>query len=120
MRSPIPLEKQDDSYRRLWRIVDGAVADAFVHHPDYLAPRRRKEAQLSVVKRVVGAVIGFAEESAKGRACTPADKSSALHDDAGDSDALQGRVTAEGRSSSSQRAARAGRPASVSKGEIRR
>jgi hypothetical protein len=77
MRSPIPPNQQDDAYRRLWRVVDGAVADAFFNHPDYLAPRRRREAQLSIVKRVVGAVLGCAEKSAKGPVSHWADRSPA-------------------------------------------
>jgi hypothetical protein len=55
-------------YRRLWRIVDGAVMDAFKMHPDYLSDkgRRGRAARLSVVKRVTGAVTSFAEQSVKG------------------------------------------------------
>jgi hypothetical protein len=60
--------KGDKIYRRLWRVVDGAVADAFKMHPDYLTEkgRRGRAARLSVVKRVIGAVVGFAGQSAKG------------------------------------------------------
>lgn len=53
------------AYRQLWRIVDGAIADAFAMHPDYLTAKGARSAQLSITKRVTGAVLGFAEESAK-------------------------------------------------------
>jgi hypothetical protein len=60
--------KGNRTYRRLWRIVDGAVMDAFKMHPDYLSDkgRRGRAARLSIVKRVTGAVASFAEQSAKG------------------------------------------------------
>jgi len=64
---PTKPAKADDRYRRLWRIVDGAVVDAFVHHPEYLTERGRNAARLSIVKRVTGAIMGFAEQSARGR-----------------------------------------------------
>ena len=70
MKRPIRTKppKALDAYQKLWRIVDGCVADAFDMHPDYLAPNRRRTAQMSVVKRVVGGVLGFAlQEVAKGR-----------------------------------------------------
>ena|SRR6185503_8649099 len=52
-------------YSQLWGIVDGAVTDAFNRHPDYLTPKGRRSAKTSVVKRVTGTVLSFAEESAK-------------------------------------------------------
>lgn len=55
------------AYRQLWRVVDGAVFDCLYHHPDYLTDKGRVAARMSINKRVVGAVLGFAEESARGR-----------------------------------------------------
>lgn len=55
------------AYGQLWPIVDGAVADALKSHPDYLTPKGERSARTSIVKRVTGTVIGFAEQSAKGR-----------------------------------------------------
>lgn len=59
--------KGSRAYRQLWRVVDGAVADAFMQHPNYLTDAGRMAAQLSITKRVVGAVMSYAEQSAKGR-----------------------------------------------------
>lgn len=60
--------KEETLYRKIWRVVDGAVADAFTMHPDYLTAKAKngKAAQLSVVKRVTGAVKGFVEKSTQG------------------------------------------------------
>lgn len=69
---------QRTAYSQLWGIVDGAVADAFKCHPDYLTPKGRRSAKTSVVKRVTGTVLSFAEESAKGLR-EQADKDGALH-----------------------------------------
>lgn len=55
------------AYGKLWAIVDGGVKDALKSHPDYLTPKGMKSARTSIVKRVTGTVIGFAEQSAKGR-----------------------------------------------------
>lgn len=60
-------QKGDLNYHRLWRIIDGAVADALNSHPDYFSHGRRYAIQQSIVKRVTGSVIGFASEQAKGR-----------------------------------------------------
>lgn len=54
------------AYRQLWRVVAGAVNDALGSHPDYLTEKGRKSAHSSIVKRVTGTVLGFAEE-ARGR-----------------------------------------------------
>lgn len=59
--------KGDHTYRQLWRVIDGAVRDAFVHHPEYLTPRGVMQARESVVKRVTGAIKSYAEQSARGR-----------------------------------------------------
>lgn len=56
-----------EAYAKMWGIVDGGVADALKSHPDYLTPKGRRSAQTSIVKRVTGTIISFAEQSAKGR-----------------------------------------------------
>lgn len=43
-------------YRRIWRLVNGAVADALKMHPDYVPSRRERAARESIVKRVTGIV----------------------------------------------------------------
>jgi len=60
--------KGGSAYQRLWRVVEGAVADAFAQHPEYLTAvgARGRCARLSVTKRVTGAVLSFAEQSAGG------------------------------------------------------
>ena len=58
---------KSDAYRQLWRVVDGAVFDALYTHPDYLTEKGRRSARTSINKRVVGAIMGFAEQSARGR-----------------------------------------------------
>lgn len=58
-------------YAQVWRVVDGAVADAFRSHPDYLA-RHEKMVRASINKRVVGALLGFVEQSTQGRSGKPA------------------------------------------------
>lgn len=64
-----PPNQHGAAYRRLWRVVEAAVADAFDKHPDYLAQsgRQGNSAIRSVTKRVVGAVHGYAVEAAKRR-----------------------------------------------------
>lgn len=63
------------AYAELWGVVDGAVVDAFKNHPDYLTPKGQKSARTSVVKRVCGTVLSFAEQSARGRSNQPAETS---------------------------------------------
>jgi hypothetical protein len=67
-RLKAPPQKTRHVYRQLWRVVDGAVRDALETHPEYLTPKGniQSAARRSIVKRVTGAVLGFAEESAKG------------------------------------------------------
>ena len=55
------------AYCQLWRVVEGAVADALGSHPEYLTPRGARHARSSVTKRVVGSVLSYAEQSAQGR-----------------------------------------------------
>jgi len=57
--------KGSREYRQLWRIIDGAVRDAFVNHPEYLAPRKEKTARQSIVKRVAGAIEGYSTQKAE-------------------------------------------------------
>ena len=62
------MEKQPDAtYRQLWRLVDGAVRDAFANHPDYLTDKGKRDAARSVTKRVVGTLHGYAAQVAWGR-----------------------------------------------------
>ena len=58
------------SYRKLWRLVDGAVKDALNMHPEYLTDAGRRSARFSITKRVVGTVHSFAERQGAGQ---PAD-----------------------------------------------
>jgi len=59
--------KGSRSYRQLWRVVDGAVIDALKHHPDYIRAGKTRSARESIVKRVTGAVLGYAAQAAWGR-----------------------------------------------------
>lgn len=61
------LADKPRAYRQLWRVVDGAVFDALYTHEDYLTAKGRRSARTSINKRVVGAVMGFASQTAKGR-----------------------------------------------------
>lgn len=74
MKQPKPRRRQytcmserSQAYRQLWRIVDGAVFDALYTHQDYLTDKGRMSARESIVKRVTGAVLGYAEQSVEGR-----------------------------------------------------
>lgn len=59
-RTKLPLGKDDPQYAQLWKIVDGAVADAFNNHPRYLAHTvSRKVVRTSINKRVVGALLSY-------------------------------------------------------------
>lgn len=59
-------------YRQLWRIVDGAVRDTLLQHPDYVTPKGQRCLRMSVNKRITGAVLGYAEQSARGRSAVQA------------------------------------------------
>lgn len=52
-------------YAQLWRVVEGSVKDAFNRHPDYLTPKGRKSASVSITKRVTGTVLSFAVQAAR-------------------------------------------------------
>jgi len=67
MKRLAPEKIDSQAYRQLWRIVDGAVRDAFAHHPEYLGTVRERTVRNSIVKRVTGAVLGYAEQTAEGR-----------------------------------------------------
>jgi hypothetical protein len=61
-----PYKMPSKEYRAYWRVVDGAVRNALDMHPDYLTNKgsNRSSARMSIVKRVVGAVLGFQSERA--------------------------------------------------------
>lgn len=63
-RNPRPSRaamKHEDHFQ-LWRMVEGAVTDAFRSHPDYLTQRGAEHA----VESVVGTLVGHATETLKG------------------------------------------------------
>lgn len=45
-------------HQRVWRIIEGAVADACKMHPEYLTEQGRACMVPSVTKRVLGALVG--------------------------------------------------------------
>lgn len=61
--------KGNKDYKKVWRIIDGAVADAMAMHPDYLTPKGTsgRTARTSIVKRVTGAILSYVEQSTQGR-----------------------------------------------------
>lgn len=60
-------QKGGARYRKLWRVVDGAVFDTLNCHPEYVSASRRAEVRSSVTKRVVGAVESFLSQDKGGR-----------------------------------------------------
>lgn len=72
-RRRIRPPKGDAAYHQLWRIVEGAVADAFRSHPDYLTDKGRRHCVSSVSKRVTGAILGYAHQKARAREGAGAD-----------------------------------------------
>lgn len=60
---------QEGFNRQVWRVVDGAIRDAFSNHPDYLTIKgtRAACARRSVAKRVTGALLSYLEQSKEGR-----------------------------------------------------
>ena len=60
---------QDGFNRQVWRVVDGAIRDAFINHPDYLTNKgsRASCARRSIAKRVTGALLSYLEQSKQGR-----------------------------------------------------
>ena len=53
-------------HQRLWALVEGAVIDAFRSHPDYLTDRGAQLAAGSITKRVVGQLVGHAQQTRAG------------------------------------------------------
>jgi hypothetical protein len=71
-RKRIKPLKNAPFYRQVWRIVDGAVADAMKCHPEYFTGSGTRNARSSIVKRVVGAINGYVDQwSAEGRSTNP-------------------------------------------------
>jgi hypothetical protein len=58
-------------HQQLWRVVNGAVLDAFNTHPEFLTRPGKKYAAISVTKRVTGTVLSFAVAAAKGQRQLP-------------------------------------------------
>lgn len=58
------IAREKSPYSHLWRVVSGAVLDAFNRHPDYLTSKGKRSAAASIVKRVTGTVLSFAVQSA--------------------------------------------------------
>jgi hypothetical protein len=50
-------------HARLWALVEGAVVDAFVNHLDYLTDKGVQCAVQSITKRVVGTLVGHAQDA---------------------------------------------------------
>ena len=50
--------------RQVWRVVDGAIRDAFLNHPDYLTKKGSRSAcaRRSIAKRVTGALLSYLEQ----------------------------------------------------------
>lgn len=47
-------------YRQIWRLIDGAVRDALIHHPGYVAKGiSARTVRRSIVKRAAGAITGY-------------------------------------------------------------
>ncbi|PID95791.1 MAG: hypothetical protein CSA85_00530 [Alphaproteobacteria bacterium] len=61
VRHPAVLKHRD--HGRLWRLVEGAVVDAFHSHPDFLTIAGHRSAVQSVTKRVVGQLVGHAKQA---------------------------------------------------------
>ena len=58
-----PLHKRHrQAYRQIYRVIDGAVADAILQHPEFFALGRQRNARTSIAKRVAGAVCGYLVE----------------------------------------------------------
>lgn len=70
MKKPKRLKPEKPAYKtgfnhQIWRVVDGAIRDAFIHHPDYLTGKGTSgaSARRSVAKRVTGAVLSYLKAS---------------------------------------------------------
>lgn len=63
-----PMGKDCPQYRRVWIIVDSAVAEAFKAHPEYLSDDAvLRVVRASIVKRVTGAITGWATQVEQAR-----------------------------------------------------
>lgn len=57
-----PLKgKPHSSYHKIWRQVDGVVRQTFSAHPEYLTEVGKKNARLSLTKRITGQLTGGKE-----------------------------------------------------------
>lgn len=65
-RRPSRAAMKQEAHRRLWRLVEGAVTDAFLSHPNYLTDAGAVSAVESVTKRVVGQLVGLANQTREG------------------------------------------------------
>ena len=68
-RSRRLVARKHAAHAWLWRMVEGAVVDAFRSHPDYLTERGTASAVESITKRVVGTLAGAKEVREDGRFC---------------------------------------------------
>lgn len=59
-----PALKEGFNYQ-VWRVVDGAIRDAFLNHPDYLTKKGSRSAcaRRSIAKRVSGALLSYLAQS---------------------------------------------------------
>lgn len=74
-RRPLKPVKEGSPYEELWKLMDGAVRDAFDKHPEYLPNKKRGTEytiRMSIVKRATGAAMSFVERSTKSRTGEPA------------------------------------------------
>jgi hypothetical protein len=49
-----PKGEPHSEYHKIWRQVDGVVRQTFKAHPEYLTDSGRRNARLSLVKRITG------------------------------------------------------------------
>ena len=55
----------DKDFLKIWRMVDGAVRNCFLHHPDYINKKYDEPSvRLSIVKRVTGQIHGMVKKRA--------------------------------------------------------
>jgi hypothetical protein len=66
---PPPAKLDLPGYRQVWRVVDGAIADAIRAHPQHYA--QPGEARASIVKRVTGGILGYLAQAGWGRSGKP-------------------------------------------------
>lgn len=66
LRSHGPAKLRRADHHALWRLVEGAVIDAFNKHPNYLTEAGQRSAVQSVTKRVVGQIVGRIQEPQEG------------------------------------------------------